>query len=159
MNKSGAGIATLNQLTLEKFDAYRSKLTMPQKKRCAYFISENERVDAARAAITKGSMLDFIEIINDSQRNIKNRLELVEEENEILLDIMADSAEIKAARMLNMGQDGTVLAMVEKDKKSLIEAKVKKTFLTRTGLELFSETFDLNNEFEEMKINVSDFKK
>lgn len=159
MNKNGAGIATLDQLTLEKFDAYRTKLSMPQKKRCAYFISENERVDAAKAALLKGSLQEFIDVINDSQRNIKNRLEMVEEENEILLDIMADSPEIKASRMLNMGLDGTVLALVEKDKKSLIEAKVKKTFLSRTGLELFSETFDLNNEFEEMKINVSDFKK
>lgn len=159
MNKNGAGISTLNQLTLEKFDAYRNKLSMTQRKRCAYFISENERVDAAAAELRKGSMAGFIEVINDSQKNIKNRLELVEEENEILLDIMADSPDIKAARLLNMGLDGTVLAMVEKEKKSLIEAKVKKTFLTRTGLELFSETFDLNNEFEEIKINVSDFKK
>jgi galactokinase len=159
MNKNGAGITTLNQMTMEKFDDYRSKLSMTQRKRCAYFISENERVEAARAAVLKGSMAYFIEVINDSQKNIKNRLEMVEEENEILLDIMQDSPEIKAARMLNMGLDGTVLALVEKDKKSLIEAKIKKTFLTRTGLELFSETFDLNNEFEEIKINVSEFKK
>ncbi len=118
IKKSGAAVDTLNTLTMEQFDEFRSKLTMPLRKRCAYFISENERVDAAKAALLANDMAAFIDIINDSQKNIKNRLEMVEEENEILLDIMTDSPEIKAARMLNMGTDGTVLALVEKEKKA-----------------------------------------
>jgi galactokinase len=159
MKKNGAAFENLNNLTMEQFDVYRSRLSMTQRKRCAYFISENERVDAARQALKAGNMAGFAEIINDSQKNIKNRLELVEEENEILLDIIQDSPEIKAARLLNMGMDGTAVALVEKDKRQAVETKIKKTFLTRTGLELSSESFDLNNELEEMKINVSEFKK
>ncbi|HRU38270.1 MAG TPA: hypothetical protein P5511_00225 [Candidatus Goldiibacteriota bacterium] len=159
MNRNGASISGLDQLSLEKFDDYRAKLSMQQRKRCAYFISENDRVIKARDALKKADMSGFAEIMNESQRNIKNRLEVVEEENEILLDILNDLPEIRAARMLNMGLDGTVLVLVEKEKRYAVESRVKKTFVTRTGLELFSETFDLNNEFEEIRINVSDFKK
>jgi galactokinase len=159
MKRGGAAFDTLNALTLEQFDEYRSKLSMTQRKRCAYFISENERVDAAKAALLAGNMAAFTEIINDSQKNIKNRLELVEEENEILLDIIQDMPEVKASRLINMGLDGTALTLVEKEKRAAVETRVKKTFLTRTGLELYAENFDLNNEFEEMKINVSEFKK
>jgi galactokinase len=159
MKKNGANIDTLDQLTMEQFDDYRSKLTMDQRKRCAYFISENERVKAAKDILGKGNVKGFVDIINDSQKNIKNRLEVVLEENEILIDMILDAEGVRAARMLNMGTDGTVLVVVDKDKKAAAESKIKKTFITRTGLELTSEVFNLDNEMEEYSIDVSEFKK
>ena len=84
---------------------------------------------------------------------------MVEGENEILIDMIQDMDEVKAVRMLNMGLDGSVILLVKKDKRQAVESRIKKIFLTRTGLELSSEVFDLNNETEELSINVSDFKK
>jgi len=159
MQKSGANFSKLNEITMEQFDEYRNKLSVQQRKRCAYFISENERVESARQFLIKNDINGFAQIINDSQKNIKNRLEILEEENEILLDIIQDIPEIKAARLVNMGIDGTVFILVEKNKKSEVESRVKKTFLARTGLELYSETFGLDNQIEEFQINVNEFKK
>ncbi len=159
MRKNGAGFETLDALSPEEFDEYRSKLSISQRRRCAFFISENERADAAKNALLKKDFRAFADVINDSQKNIKNRLELVEGENEILIDMIQDMDEVKAVRMLNMGLDGSVILLVEKDKRQAVEARIKKIFLTRTGLELSSEVFDLNNETEELSINVSDFKK
>ena len=159
MNKLGANISSLDTLTLEKFDAYRSKLTLEQKKRCAYFISENERVAVAKNALTKGNLAGFIEIINESQKNIKNRLEIVQEENEILVDLILDTDGVRAVRMLNMGTDGTVLVVVDKAKKAQAESKIKKTFTTRTGIDLVTEIFNIDTQLEEFTIDVSSFKK
>lgn len=159
MNKLGANIDSLETLTLEKFDTYRSKLTLEQRKRCAYFISENERVAAAKVALTKGNLAGFIELINESQKNIKNRLDIVQEENEILVDMILDTEGVRAVRMLNMGTDGAVLVVVDKDKKMQAESKIKKTFTTSTGIELITEVFNLDTQLEEFTIDVSTFKK
>ncbi len=159
MQRAGAKFSKLNELTMEQFDEYRNKLTVTQRKRCAYFISENERVETARKKLLANDISGFADTINDSQKNIKNRLEILEEENEILLDIIQDIPEIKAARLVNMGIDGTVLVLIAKDKKNEAESKIKKTFLARTGLELYSETFGLENQIEEFQINVNEFKK
>ena len=159
MNKNGANIGSLDAITLEKFDAYRTKLTLEQRKRCAYFISENERVTAARAALSKGSISGFIELINESQRNIKNRLEIVSEENEIMVDTILDTDGVRAARLLNMGTDGTVLVVVDKEKKAQAESRIKKTFTTRTGIDLVAEVFNTDTQLEEFTIDVSSFKK
>ncbi|MCX7698543.1 MAG: hypothetical protein N2114_03645, partial [Candidatus Goldbacteria bacterium] len=159
MQKSGAKFSKLNELTMEQFDEYRNKLSVLQRKRCAYFISENERVELAREKLLKNDIDGFASVINDSQKNIKNRLEILEEENEILIDIIQDIPEIKAVRLMNMGVDGTVLVLIDKDKKNEVESRIKKTFLSRTGLELYSETFGLDNQIEEFQINVNEFKK
>ncbi|HDQ26356.1 MAG TPA: hypothetical protein ENN43_06400 [bacterium] len=159
INGEGASITSLDMLSMEEFDEYRPKLSMAQRKRCAFFISENERVYQAKKFIEDKNLDGFVGVINDSQKNIKNRLELVDEENEILIDIIQDSPEVKAVKMLNMGADGTVLLLVEKEKRQPVEVKIKKTFLTRTGLELNAMVFDLNNEMAESSINVSEFRK
>lgn len=159
MKSAGVSFGTLDSLTMEEFDDYRNKLPLSQRKRAAYFISENERVEKARNALVSGDFEGFISVINESQKNIKNRLEIVEEENEILTDMTADTDGVKAVRMLNMGVDGTVIAVVEKEKRRSIESKIKKGFLSRTGLDLYAEFFDLSNELEEITVNVSEFKK
>ena len=159
MRKNGAGFESLDALSPEELDEYRSKLSISQRRRCAFFISENERAEAAKNALLKKDFRAFADVINDSQKNIKNRLEMVEGENEILIDMIQDMDEVKAVRMLNMGLDGSVILLVKKDKRQAVESRIKKIFLTRTGLELSSEVFDLNNETEELSINVSDFKK
>ena len=159
MNKLGANIGSLDALTPEKFDSYRAKLTLDQRKRCAYFITENERVAAAKIALSKGSISGFIEIVNESQRNIKNRLDIVQEENEILVDTILDTEGVRAARMLNMGTDGTVLVIVDKEKKAQAESRIKKTFTTRTGLDLLTEVVNIDTQLEEFTIDVSTFKK
>ena len=159
MNRAGANIDSLDQLSMEKFDDYRSKLSLDQRKRCAFFISENERVKASRDALTAGNLAGFLEIINESQKNIKNRLEMVTEENEILIDTIQDTDGVRAVRMLNMGADGTVFFAVDRDKRLQAESKIKKTFITRTGIELSAEVFNLDVELEEFTIDVSEFKK
>ncbi|HDT14704.1 MAG TPA: hypothetical protein ENN55_00665 [Firmicutes bacterium] len=159
MKKNGFGDEGLESLTLEGFDDYRDKLTLVQRKRCAYFISENERVEKAMGLLQKKDFDGFAEVINESQKNIKNRLELVEEENEILIDIIQDSPEIKAVRLLNMGLDGTVLSLVLKEKRKAVETKIKKTFLSRTGLELKTEVFGLETEMRNLDIDVTEFNK
>lgn len=159
IQKSGAKFSKLNELTMEQFDEYRNKLTVAQRKRCAYFISENERVEMTRKHLLNNDIDGFANVINDSQKNIRNRLEILEEENEILLDIIQDIPGIKASRLVNMGVDGTVLVLIDKDKRVEAESRIKKTFLARTGLELYSETFGLENQLEEFQINVNEFKK
>lgn len=144
---------------MEKFDDYRSKLSLDQRKRCAFFISENDRVKEAKEALKAGNLNGFLEAINESQKNIKNRLEMVTEENEILIDTIQDTDGIRAVRMLNMGTDGTVLFAVDRDKRLQAESKIKKTFITRTGIELSGEVFNLDVELEEFNIDVSEFKK
>jgi len=159
MQRAGAKFSKLNELSMEQFDEYRNKLSVQQRKRCAYFISENERVEKAGQCLLKNDIDGFAAILNDSQKNIKNRLEILEEENEILLDIIQDFSEIRVARLVNMGIDGTVLLLVDKNKKDEIESRIKKTFLARTGLDLYSETFGLDNQIEEFQIDVKEFKK
>ncbi len=157
LNKVDPKIEGLHNLNIEQFDKLRSHLTIPLRKRCAYFISENGRAENARMALQKGDLKQFIDIINDSEKNLKNRLELVDEENEILVDIIQDIPEIKAVRLINYGLDGSVVTILEKDKIEMIESKVKKTFFTRTGLDLNTEIFTLNNEIERININIEEF--
>lgn len=159
INKTDPKIEGLHNLTMEQFDEFRSELTISQRKRCAYFISENERVEKAREVLKRGNMDEFINIINESEKNIKNRLEIIDEENEILINIIQDIPEVKAVRLINFGADGSVISIVEKDKIEQIENKVKKTFLTSTGLDLDTEIFNLNNEIEEFNINIEEFTK
>lgn len=159
MRRNGAVIDGLHSLTLEQFDNYREHLSISQRKRCAFFISENERADTAKKALEAKDLKGFIDTINESQKNIKNRLEIVADENEILVDTALDVPEVKAVRLMDMGCDGTILAVVEKDKIQAVETKIKKTFLARTGLELAVERFSLTNEMEEVSINVSEFKR
>jgi len=155
---TGKNIDSLDAMTMEEFDEFRSRLSITQRKRCAYFISENDRVEAGKQALASGDTAKFLEIINESQKNIANRLEVVTEENEALMDISLENEGVKAARLLNMGIDGTVLLVLEKGKRIQVETKIKKSFLARTGLEINSEVFDLTNEIEETNINVSEFK-
>ncbi|MCE5299506.1 MAG: hypothetical protein LLG37_01360 [Spirochaetia bacterium] len=159
IKKSNPEVDSLDKLTLEQFDDYRSKLTLEQRKRCAYFISENRRVKDARVCLKKGDIKGFIDVINESQRNIKNRLELTAEENEILVDTIQDTEGVHAVRLMNMGTDGTVLVVVDKDKKAQAESKIKKSFIARTGLELVSEVFTLETQLDTFSINVDEFKK
>jgi hypothetical protein len=58
-----------------------------------------------------------------------------------------------------MGADGTVFFAVDRDKRLQAESKIKKTFITRTGIELSAEVFNLDVELEEFTIDVSEFKK
>ncbi|MFP4466574.1 MAG: hypothetical protein ACLFP1_05950 [Candidatus Goldiibacteriota bacterium] len=159
MRKNGFEGEGLESLSLEKFDDYRDKLKLPQRKRCAYFISENERAYKAMEHLEKKDFNGFADVINESQRNIKNRLELIEEENEILIDMIQDAPETKAVRLMNMGLDGTVLSVVEKEKRKQVETRIKKTFLSRTGLELKTETFGLETEINNLDIDVTEFNK
>jgi hypothetical protein len=66
---------------------------------------------------------------------------------------------VKAVRLMNLGLDGTVLAVIEAAKSKDFETKIKKTFLARTGLGLEIEVFDLQNEMSEFNINVTEFSK
>jgi galactokinase len=159
INKNGGNISTLDQLTLEKFDDYRSKLSITQRKKCAFFISENERDVEAKKALLKKDLNGFLEVINDSQRNIVSRLDILSDENELLIDMINDIEGIKAVRLLNLGLDGTVLAVIDGARSRDFETKIKKTFLARTGLGLEIEVFDLQNEMSEFNINVTEFSK
>ena len=159
IRKAGGSIEGLHSLNSEQFDGFRGSLSIQQRKRCAFFISENERVYSAATSLSKGDVESFIRIVNESQKNIKNRLELVDEENEILVDICQDIPEVKAVRMLNLGVDGSVFLVVEKPKFKQAETRIRKTFLARTGLELNTEPITLENEFEEITVNVAEFKK
>ncbi len=159
LNRIDPKIEGLHNLNMEQFDELRSHLTIQQRKRCAYFISENERVENAKKALQNGNIQQFVDLINESEKNLKNRLELVDEENEILVDITQDAPEVKAVRLINYGLDGSVVAIIEKDKIEQVESKVKKTFLTRTGLDLNAEVFTLNNEIERININIEEFTK
>jgi galactokinase len=159
INKNGGNITTLDQLTLEQFDDYRSKLSITQRKKCAFFISENERVLEAKKALLKKDLNGFLGVINDSQRNIVSRLDILSDENELLIDMINDVEGVKAVRLMNLGLDGTVLAVIEAAKSKDFETKIKKTFLARTGLGLEIEVFDLQNEMSEFNINVTEFSK
>ncbi|HPI02882.1 MAG: Galactokinase [Candidatus Aerophobetes bacterium ADurb.Bin490] len=157
MKRNGAQLDTLDEITLEKFDDYRSKLSITQRKRCAYFISENERVDEAKKAIMSGKSEALIDIMNESNKNMKARLEIVEEESEILLDMLGDTDGVKAARVMNLGTDGSILAIVDAEKRKAFESRLKKSFLGRTGLPLTIETFALTNEMRAFDVPESVF--
>ncbi|PKL91971.1 MAG: hypothetical protein CVV21_04300 [Candidatus Goldiibacteriota bacterium HGW-Goldbacteria-1] len=152
MRKNGARIDTLDEITAEQFDDYRSKLSIIQRKRCAYFIAENDRVAEAKKAILAGNSLALIDIMNESHKNMKARLEIVEEESEILLDMLADTDGVKAVRMMNLGTDGSILAVVDAEKRKVFESRLKKSFLSRTGLPLTIETSALTNEMRAFDI-------
>ena len=159
IRNSGGQVESLDQLSMEAFDEYRGKLTLSQKKRCAYFISENERSQAAAGVLKTGNILAFVDIVNESQKNIKNRLEIIDGENESLLNIINDAEGVKAARVLNMGLDGTVFVIVDNDKKQHVESKVRKAFMNITGLDLQTEHIELSNVMEEVSVNISEFGK
>jgi galactokinase len=128
------GVSHLRDLSIDEFASRASDLDEVTMRRARHVLGENARVLAAVEAMQAGDAETLGRLMNDSHASLHHDFEVTNEE----LDAMARIAQAQSgcfgARMTGGGFGGCVVALVEREKVTEIEAAAAREYEAATGL-------------------------
>ncbi len=114
------GFPSLRDISAKKLPDYRSQLSETTYRRVQHIVNENQRVlDTARTLKNEGPLL-VGDILTASQASLRDDYDASGPEIDLAIDIALTNGAI-GARMIGLGNSGTVYALVALDDLSLLQ--------------------------------------
>jgi galactokinase len=128
-----AEIKALRDLSMAEFDVLATDMEPLIKQRCRHVIGENERVQSAAAAISRGDAAAFGQLMYASHASLRDDFEVSCAELDLLVDLAGNIDGVYGARMTGAGFGGCTVNLVRSDAVDRFERSIAEPFADATG--------------------------
>ena len=127
-------INSLGELTEESFEANRSLINDEVlERRAKHAVYENVRTLLAKDVLTKGSLKEFGELLNQSHISLRDDYEVTGIELDTLVEAAWQQAGVLGARMTGAGMGGCAIALVNSENVEEVKAAVQAAYKEKIG--------------------------
>lgn len=111
----GRQLDTLRDVSRAEFEAHQDALPEPIRSRVRHVITENDRVLWAVAALEKGDMVEFGNLMSASHASLRDDYEVSCPELDLIVELASGVPGVLGARMTGAGFGGCAVALVRDD--------------------------------------------
>jgi galactokinase len=127
-------VRALRDLTLEDLEHYRNQISSVDFRRCRHVITENDRVEDAKATIEGADLARFGELMYLSHDSLDRDYEVTCGELNIMVNLARELEGVYGARMTGGGFGGCTINLVESKMVPEFQATVAREYEKLTGL-------------------------
>jgi galactokinase len=106
-------VKALRDVSVEELEGCRSELPEVIYRRCRHVVRENARVLEAAAALERGDIISFGELMRESHRSLRDDYEVSCEELDLMAELGNQSERVYGARMMGAGFGGCTVNLVQ----------------------------------------------
>lgn len=128
------GVESLRDVTGARLENQRAVMHPVPYRRARHVLSENARTQAACAAMIRGDLAGFGELMNQSHASLRDNFEVSCPELDVMVACARQEPGCLGARMTGAGFGGCAVALVEMEKVPAFTAKVTRAYQALTGL-------------------------
>jgi galactokinase len=128
------GIELLRDATLADLEACKDKMTVASFARCRHIITENRRVTEARAALLRGDVVRFGELMVEAHASMRDDFAASCAEIDMLVEIAMRQDGCFGARITGGGFGGCTVNVVSAEKAESFVEIVRREYGERTGI-------------------------
>lgn len=128
-------IKSLRDVTMPMLDTYLKTTEPLLYRRCAYVVQENQRLLEGVAALERGDVAAFGQLMYGSHEGLSKGYEVSCDELDILEDIARHHDGVLGARMMGGGFGGCTINLVKEDALPDFERAIAEQYRARTGRE------------------------
>jgi galactokinase len=133
LSKRFPDVRALRDATLEQLAALNSELPDKIFRRCRHVITENARVSAAAAALTRNDVAAFGDLMRESHRSMRDDFEISCPELDLMVQLAEQAKGVYGARMTGGGFGGCAINLVEADCVDAFQESVSEGYERVTG--------------------------
>jgi galactokinase len=127
-------VRALRDLALEHLEHYRNQISSVDFRRCRHVITENDRVEDAKAAIEGADLARFGELMYLSHDSLDRDYEVTCRELNIMVNLARELEGVYGARMTGGGFGGCTINLVESKMVPEFQATIAREYEKLTGL-------------------------
>jgi galactokinase len=127
-------ITALRDVSMDELEAARDLLPERVYRRCRHVISENERTKMAAAALDRGEVKEFGELMYASHASLRDDYEVSCRELDLLAEIAHECAGVYGARMTGGGFGGSTVNLVAAGQIEEFSEKIIERYQAECGL-------------------------
>jgi len=129
------GVAALRDVTPEAFAARADELDPLTHRRCRHVVTENQRVLDSVAALERGDLVRFGELMVASHASLRNDYEVSCFELDVMVEAALKRPGVLGSRMTGAGFGGCTVSLVEDGAVDVFVREVPAEYRERTGLD------------------------
>jgi galactokinase len=126
-------IRALRDVSVADFEAYRSVLPEPIRRRCRHVLFENERTLRAADALRKGDLAEFGKLMKESHESLRGDYEVSSRELDLMVEIALAQKGVVGARMTGGGFGGCTVNIVQRNVLDEFSKNVRRIYHESTG--------------------------
>ena len=126
-------IRALRDVTMAILDAHRAEMSDRVYRRCRHVITENERVEAAAAALAAANAASVGALMGASHASLRDDYEVSCAELDRMVEILTAMDGVYGARMTGGGFGGSAVALVETAAEARVRRDVARAYKASTG--------------------------
>ena len=134
LHRSLPGIRALRDVTVEQLKEFGQDLSPETFRLATHVISENARVLAAAAALKRGDLERFGELMYESHRSLRDDYKVSCKELDMMVELASASKGVLGARMTGGGFGGCTVNLVRKNSVENFVATVASGYKDATGI-------------------------
>jgi len=127
------GVETLRDLSSAVLRTYAAQLDPVIYRRCRHIASENERVNAAAAALGRADLTGFGRLMRESHRSLRDDYEVSCDELDLMVRIAEQIDGVYGARMTGGGFGGCTVNVVRTDAVARFRSLIAQRYAQGTG--------------------------
>jgi galactokinase len=127
------GVPSLRDISVDEFERRKGALPPVVAKRCAHVVYEDQRVLDAVAALERGDVSAFGQLMLQSHASLRDLYEVSSRELDAVVEIAQGQPGVYGARMTGAGFGGCAIALVQDAHAAALAARVKVEYPRRTG--------------------------
>ena len=131
-------VRSLRDVTLEMLASERSRFPEVVYKRCHYVVEENARVLAASAALERGELEVFGDLLYQAHRGAQLEFEISCPEVDFLVDLTRDQPGLLGSRMMGGGFGGCTINLIRRDEVAAFQAYATRRYKEAFHIEMLS---------------------
>ena len=134
LQKSGPGIRSLRDVSVEQLERHREMLPPVIYRRCRHVVTENARVESAAEALQKNDLRAFGKLMAESHRSLRDDYEVSCRELDVMVEIATAQAGAFGARMTGGGFGGCTINLVVSEHAEAFRKRVTAEYEKAVGL-------------------------
>jgi galactokinase len=127
------GVRALRDVSVEMFEANKSKLPDVVARRCQHVVTENQRTLDSVEALTRGDLAAFGRWMNESHASMRDWFEITTRDIDTLVEIQQGAPGCFGARMTGGGFGGCTVALASQEAAPALVETIKTQYPARTG--------------------------
>jgi galactokinase len=132
--KNHPGVRALRDASLADLAACGPEVPETILRRCRHVIQENMRVLDAAAALERGDLETFGELMGQSHRSLRDDFEVSCRELDLMVELAGQAEGVYGARMMGGGFGGCTINLVRSDYVESFKLRVSKAYEQSTGM-------------------------
>lgn len=126
-------VRALRDVTVEDLARHRSALPGVVARRAEHVVGENKRTVEGAAALERGDLIRFGQLMNESHTSLRDQYEVSCAELDVLVEAARSVDGVYGARMTGAGFGGCTVSLVRPDAVPAFVGQVGATYTRRTG--------------------------